>query len=79
MPFKGNKPIMAPILIIACVLIQANTPITNNREKGSLVRSIIRLNRENNNKYRPKIIDTPIKPNFSARMANIESLAASGR
>lgn len=79
MPFNGSNPTMAPMLINACVLSQANTPVTISRVGRSGARSMMFFSLVKNTSSRPTTIVDPTKPNFSAVMAKIESLAASGR
>lgn len=79
MPFSGKRPIIAPIFMIVCVLSQAKTPITNNLENVSFVQIMIRRILANKIAYRPIMAVEPMKPNFSASMANIESFSASGK
>lgn len=67
------------MFIIACTLNHANIPVISSRLKSSGARSIILVNRAKNIAYAAITIDTPKKPNFSAKIANIESLAASGK
>ena len=78
-PFRGNRPIIAPMLMTACTLSQASTPTTSNRLNVSGARTAMFLMREKNASMIPSNAVTPIKPNFSAYMAKMESLAASGR
>jgi hypothetical protein len=47
-PFNGNRPTIAPMLIIVWMLIQAKTPITKSLENESLVLFIILCILENN-------------------------------
>lgn len=69
---------MAPILISACTLNHAKTPTTNRRLKSSGARSAIRVKRANNPPNSPSNTAHPTKPNISAYIEKIESLAASG-
>ena len=70
---------MAPMLIIACTANHASMPVTSKRLKSSGALSIIRVSRPNKVAKTAIISDTPINPNFSAIIAKIESLAASGK
>lgn len=79
MPVSGNRPSMAPIFTTVCENIQLNAPATINLGNISAVCSIIRNSRINNAAKTAKTPTVPKKPNFSANMANMESLAASGK
>ena len=79
MPFSGNKPIIAPMFIIVCVLSQARIPVTRNLLYASVECSIIFFNLLKNATKSAISTVVPTKPNFSANIAKIESLAASGK
>lgn len=69
---------MAPIFTMAWTLSQAKMPITSSRLKLSAARSAIDLRRPKNATSTPSSTVTPMNPNISAKMANIESFCASG-
>lgn len=75
----GKRPIIAPMLMRASILIQINTPTTNNLEKSSGALRATLLMRENKAPNRANNIIEPMNPNFSAYIAKIESLSASGK
>ena len=79
MPFKGNIPTIAPTLIKVWTLSQAKIPTTISLVKLFGHLSMICFNLVNKAAKSNKNILQPIKPNFSAKIAKIESLAASGR
>jgi len=78
-PLSGSSPIIAPMLMSAWVLSQANTPVTSNLENVSGALSSIRTNLLNKAASRLSSTATPTKPNFSEYIAKMESFAASGR
>ena len=79
MPFNGSKPTMAPTLIIVWKLNQTKTPTAINLVKSSGDFSAILAILQKSAVNSANKLTVPIKPNFSANMAKIESLAASGK
>jgi len=78
-PVKGKIPSIAPTFIILCENTHPKVPATISFAKRGMVSSMILRILHSIAPKTPITATVPKKPNFSARIAKIESLAASGK